>query len=158
VQGRSIAKNMASTYAALGAMGEYFSDFTVRRVPFSLGSSSVITGSGMSVRKALYEYCLSQDMQVLKTRGVVVGVDKALQLELVNKAHRIAYAREAIVVDEKVASFDQVSRQRSRWLNSYFRHSFEVIKTFFAGLAKMDWNMLWFAVTTLMPPLFILVF
>jgi len=158
VQGRRIAKNMDSTYAALDAMGEYFYDFTVRRVPFSLGSSSVIAGSGMSVRKELYEYCISQEMQELKKRGIVVAEDKALQLELVNKGHRIAYAPEAIVFDEKVASFDQVSRQRSRWLNSYFRHSFEVIKTFFAGLAKMDWNMLWFAVTTLMPPLFILVF
>lgn len=157
VQGKRIAKNMNSTYAALDAMGEYFYDFTVRRVPFSLGSSSVIAGSGMSVRKDLYGYSIARDMEELKKSGIVVAEDKALQLLLVNKGHRIAYAQEAIIFDEKVASFEQVSRQRSRWLNSYFRHSMEVLKTFFCGLAKMDWNRLWFAVTTLMPPLFILV-
>ena len=158
VQGKRIAKNMDSTYAALDAMGEYFYDFTVRKVPFSLGSSSVIAGSGMSVRRDLYEYAISLEMEELKRVGVVVAEDKALQLLLVNKGHRIAYAPEAVIFDEKVASFEQVSRQRSRWLNSYFRHSVEVMKTFFSGLAKMDWNRLWFAVTTLMPPLFILVF
>ncbi len=158
VQGKRIAKNMDSTYAALDAMGEYFYDFTVRKVPFSLGSSSVIAGSGMSVRKDLYEHAISLEMEELKRLGVVVAEDKALQLLLVNKGHRIAYAPEAIIFDEKVASFEQVSRQRSRWLNSYFRHSIEVLKTFFSGFAKMDWNRLWFAVTTLMPPLFILVF
>jgi len=158
VQGRRIAKNMDSTFAALDAMGEYFYDYTVRKVPFSLGSSSVIAGSGMSVRRDLYEYAISLEMEELKREGVVVAEDKALQLLLVNKGHRIAYAPEAVIFDEKVASFEQVSRQRSRWLNSYFRHSVEVLKTFFSGLAKMDWNRLWFAVTTLMPPLFILVF
>jgi cellulose synthase/poly-beta-1,6-N-acetylglucosamine synthase-like glycosyltransferase len=158
VQGKRIAKNMDSTYAALDAMGEYFYDFTVRKVPFSLGSSSVIAGSGMSVRRDLYEYAISLEMEELQRLGVVVAEDKALQLLLVNRGHRIAYAPDAIIFDEKVASFEQVSRQRSRWLNSYFRHSREVLKTFFSGLAKMDWNRLWFAVTTLMPPLFILVF
>lgn len=158
VQGKRIAKNMDSTYAALDAMGEYFYDFTVRKVPFSLGSSSVIAGSGMSVRRDLYEYAISLEMEELQRLGVVVAEDKALQLLLVNRGHRIAYAPDAIIFDEKVASFEQVSRQRSRWLNSYFRHSSEVLKTLFSGLAKMDWNRLWFAVTTLMPPLFILVF
>ena len=158
VQGKRIAKNMDSTYAALDAMGEYFYDYTVRKVPFSLGSSSVIAGSGMSVRRDLYEHAIALEMEELKRLGVVVAEDKALQLLLVNKGHRIAYAPEAVIFDEKVASFEQVSRQRSRWLNSYFRHSLEVIKTFFSGLAKMDWNRLWFAVTTFMPPLFILVF
>src|SRR5690606_31320100 len=125
---------------------------------FSLGSSSVIAGSGMSVRRDLYEYSISNEVKELKRLGVVVAEDKALQLFLVNKGHRIAYAPDAIIFDEKVVSFDQVSRQRSRWLNSYFRHSLQVLKTLVSGLAKMDWNRLWFAVTTLMPPLFILVF
>src|SRR5690606_11330679 len=158
VQGKRIAKNMDSTYAALDAMGEYFYDYTVRLVPFTLGSSSVIAGSGMSVRKDLYELSIALEMQELKRKGVVVAEDKALQLLLVNKGRRIAYAPDAIIFDEKVASFDQVSRQRSRWLNSYFRHSRDVLKTLLSGIAKMDWNRLWFAITTLMPPLFILVF
>src|SRR5690606_1092837 len=71
VQGRRIAKNMDATYAALDAMGEYFYDFTVRKVPFSLGSSSVIAGSGMSVRRDLYEYSISNEVKELKRLGVV---------------------------------------------------------------------------------------
>lgn len=157
VQGRRIAKNMDSTYAALDSMGEYFYDFAVRKVPFSLGSSSVIAGSGMSIRRDLYEGSILREMEELKKTGVVVAEDKSLQLLLVNKGYQIAYASEAVIFDEKVASFDQVSRQRSRWLNSYFKHSVHVLKTFFSGLSKMDWNRLWFAVMTLMPPLFILV-
>lgn len=157
VQGKRIAKNIDTTYAALDAMGEYFYDFAVRKVPFSLGSSSVIAGSGMSVRRDLYEMSINREMGELQKSGVVVAEDKSLQLMLVNKGHRIAYAPEAIIFDEKVASFEQVSRQRSRWLNSYFKHSVDVLKTFFAGLAKLDWNRLLFSVATLMPPLFILI-
>lgn len=157
VQGKRIAKNMASVYAALDALGEYFYDFTVRQVPFSLGSSSVIAGSGMSVRKDLYLESIQNGMAELKRLGVIVAEDKSLQLMLVNKGHRIAYAEEAIIFDEKIASLQQVSRQRSRWLNSYFKHSKEVFKTLLKGITKMDWNMIWFSLTTLMPPLFILV-
>ena len=157
VQGKRIAKNMDTIFASLDALGEYFYDFTVRQVPFSLGSSSVIAGSGMSVRRDLYQLSIHKEMQELKKLGVVVAEDKSLQLLLVNSGHRIAYAADAIIFDEKVASFQQVSRQRSRWLNSYFKHSKEVLKTFFKGIIKLDWNMIWFSLTTLMPPLFILV-
>jgi cellulose synthase/poly-beta-1,6-N-acetylglucosamine synthase-like glycosyltransferase len=157
VQGKRIAKNMGTVYAALDALGEYFYDFTVRQVPFSLGSSSVIAGSGMSVRKDLYLESIKKGMEELKQLGVIVAEDKSLQLMLVNKGHRIAYAEEAIIFDEKIASLQQVSRQRSRWLNSYFKHSKEVFRTLIKGISKMDWNMFWFSLTTLMPPLFILV-
>lgn len=157
VQGKRIAKNMATVYAALDALGEYFYDFTVRKVPFCLGSSSVIAGSGMSVRKDLYLESIGLGMAELEQLGVIVAEDKSLQLMLVNKGHRIAYAEEAIIFDEKIASLQQVSRQRSRWLNSYFKHSKEVFKTLLNGISKTDWNMIWFSLTTLMPPLFILV-
>jgi len=157
VQGRRIAKNMNSTYAALDALGDYFYDYTVRKVPFSLGSSSVIAGSGMSVKFDLYRKSISKEMEELKRHGVVIAEDKSLQLMLVNMGHRIAYAEEAIIFDEKVTSFHQVSRQRSRWLNSYFKHSGEALHSLFKGILKGDWNRIWFCVTTLMPPLFILV-
>src|SRR5690606_10555493 len=96
---------------------------------------------------------IANEMSELKKLGVVVSEDKSLQLWLVNAGHRIAYAPDAIVFDEKVASFQQVSRQRSRWLNSYFKHSREVLITLFKGVQKMDWNRTWFSLTTLMPPL-----
>lgn len=157
VQGRRIAKNMDSTYAALDALGEYFYDYTVRKVPFALGSSSVIAGSGMSVQCDLYRQSIAKEMEELKNDGVVIAEDKSLQLMLVNNGHRIAYAEEAIIFDEKVSSLQQVSRQRSRWLNSYFKHSREVLASLLKGILNGNWNRIWFSVTTLMPPLFILV-
>ena len=54
VQGERTAKNLDSVYACLDAAGEYYKNFTDRLAPFSIGSSAVIAGSGMSIAYDLY--------------------------------------------------------------------------------------------------------
>jgi cellulose synthase/poly-beta-1,6-N-acetylglucosamine synthase-like glycosyltransferase len=157
VQGKRIAKNIDSTYAALDALGEYYYDYSVRAVPFYLGSSSTIAGSGMSIERSLYEESLIKEMNELSKMGVVVSEDKSLQLQMVRKGKRIAYAASAIIFDEKITRSEQIGKQRGRWLNSYFRHSKESLNAFLQGVLTMDWNLTFFAVVVLMPPMIILV-
>lgn len=157
VQGKRIAKNIDTTYAALDALGEYYYDYSVRNVPFKLGASSTIAGSGMSIQKDLYQNNIAHEMKELVANGVVVSEDKSLQLQLVRKGLRIAYAPAAIIFDEKISSSHQIGKQRGRWLNSYFRHSWEGLKALGKGLASLDWNIFLFSITVLMPPMVVLV-
>ncbi|SHN15680.1 Glycosyltransferase, catalytic subunit of cellulose synthase and poly-beta-1,6-N-acetylglucosamine synthase [Cyclobacterium lianum] len=156
VQGKRIAKNIKGTYAALDALGEYYYDFAVRSVPFMLGSSSTIAGSGMSLEKTIYRQNIAGEMQVLQDRGLVVAEDKSLQLELVSSGHRIAYSAAAIVFDEKVTAAHQVGRQRGRWLNSYFGQLPASLGLFLRGLFRLDWNKVYFALMVSMPPMIML--
>jgi len=157
VQGKRIAKNIDTTYAALDALGEYYYDYSVRNVPFLLGSSSTIAGSGMSIQKDLYQQNIAHEMKELMALGVVVSEDKSLQLQLVRQGLRIAYAPAAIIFDEKISSSQQIGKQRGRWLNSYFRHSAEALKALGKGLVGLDWNIFLFSLTVLMPPMVVLV-
>ena len=157
VQGKRIAKNIAGTYAALDALGEYYYDFAVRNIPFLLGSSSTIAGSGMSIEKNLYSKNIAKELLVLKEQGVVVAEDKSLQSELVDQGHKIAYAAAAIIFDEKITAATQIGRQRGRWLNSYFGQLPGALKLFVNGVLKFDWNRIYFALMTAMPPMVFLV-
>ncbi|MEQ1796425.1 MAG: glycosyltransferase [Lacibacter sp.] len=157
VQGKRIAKNIDTTYAALDALGEYYYDYTVRNVSFRLGSSSTLAGSGMSIALPVYKLNIASEMLNLQKHGVVVAEDKSLQLEFVKSKKIIAYAPAAVIFDEKTTSGYQVSRQRTRWLNSYFKHSTDALKLLFAGISKLNWNIIYFAVMVLFPPLSILV-
>ena len=157
VQGKRIAKNIEGTYAALDALGEYYYDFAVRNLPFQLGSSSTIAGSGMSIEKNLYRENIDKELLTLEKQGVVVAEDKSLQSELVDQGHIIAYAGAAIIFDEKITGAEQIGRQRGRWLNSYFGQLPENLKLIGKGLIKMDWNRIYFAVMTAMPPMVVLV-
>ena len=157
VQGKRIAKNIEGTYASLDALGEYYYDFAVRNLPFQLGSSSTIAGSGMSIEKNLYEENIAKELLILEKQGVVVAEDKSLQSELVDQGHIIAYAGAAIVFDEKITGAEQIGRQRGRWLNSYFGQLSENLKLIGKGLLKMDWNRVYFAIMTAMPPMVVLV-
>ncbi|GAB3017333.1 glycosyltransferase family 2 protein [Cyclobacterium sediminis] len=157
VQGKRIAKNIEGTYAALDALGEYYYDFAVRNLPFQLGSSSTIAGSGMSIEKNLYRENIDKELLTLEKHGVVVAEDKSLQSELVDQGHIIAYAGAAIIFDEKITGAEQIGRQRGRWLNSYFGQLPENLKLIGKGLIKMDWNRIYFAIMTAMPPMVVLV-
>lgn len=156
VQGKRTAKNLDSMYAALDGLGEYYYDFIARQIPFSVGSSSTIAGSGMSIKTDVYRKNIDHEMEVFSREGINVSEDKALQLELVSGGHRIAYAANAILFDEKVSDASQVSRQRTRWLNSYFRHVKDVLPVIKAGFVKRNWNIFYFGLNVLMPPLVIL--
>ncbi len=157
VQGRRTAKNVDTIYACIDAMGEYYYNYIVRYAPFKLGSSAPISGSGMTIEVNLYNEYLNNEEITNGLDTVIVAEDKILQAELVDRGYRIAYAKDAIVYDEKVTSAAQVERQRTRWLNSYFMYAIVALKIIFKGFIKFNWNQFYFGLNIFLPPLFIII-
>lgn len=155
VQGRRTAKNVDSVYACLDAMGEYYYNYVNKYAPSKLRSSSPIAGSGMALDYDLYVDHLNNYDE--GSDKVIVAEDKLLQAEIVVKGHNIAFAWDAIIYDEKVSSGSQVERQRTRWINSYFKYSIEAIQIIFQGITNFSWNQFLFGLNIFLPPLFLLV-
>ncbi len=160
VQGQRTAKNLDTTYACMDAMGEFYKNYTDRYIPYLLGSSSVISGSGMAVETELYwAYLRSPEIEKGKHQWKkMLQEDKILQNNLLFKKEKITYAMDAIVYDEKVVSGVQVETQRSRWLFSYFQNLPNASGILLKGLLGFNWNQLLFGLVTIAPPMFIQLF
>ncbi|MEM9848037.1 MAG: glycosyltransferase, partial [Bacteroidota bacterium] len=158
IQGQRTAKNLDSTMAAVDALGEFYKNYVERYVSYLLGSSAVISGSGMAVQTDLYmAYLNSPEIQTGKTQWKkMLQEDKILQNFLLKKEERIAYAWDAIVYDEKVSTAEAVETQRSRWLYSYFQNLPNSSTLLWRGISGFNWNQLLFGLITIAPPLFIL--
>jgi cellulose synthase/poly-beta-1,6-N-acetylglucosamine synthase-like glycosyltransferase len=157
VQGRRTAKNLNSTYAALDSLGEHYKNYIERYVPYLLGGSAVISGSGMATETALYRAYLNapEIQQGQHQWKKMLQEDKILQNFLVRRKVRIAYARDAVVFDEKVSSGAAVETQRSRWLFSYFQNLPNSGGIFLRGLLGANWMQLYFGFVTMVLPMFI---
>ncbi|MDG1436066.1 MAG: glycosyltransferase [Saprospiraceae bacterium] len=160
IQGQRTAKNLDTIYACADATGEFYKNYIERYVPYLLGSSSVISGSGMAVETDLYSaYLASPAIEMGKTQGKkMLQEDKILQNNLLFKDEKIVFAKNAIVFDEKVVSGEQVEIQRSRWLFSYFQNLPNSSGLIIKGLTRLSWNQFFFGLITVAPPLFILLF
>ena len=160
IQGQRTAKNLDTMYACADATGEFYKNYIERYVPYMLGSSTVISGSGMAVETDLYAaYLASPEIAQGKTQWKkMLQEDKILQNNLLYKDEKIVYAKNAIVFDEKVVSGDQVETQRSRWLFSYFQNLPNSSGLILKGLTRFSWNQFFFGLITIAPPLFILLF
>ena len=160
VQGQRTAKNLDTVYACADATGEFYKNYIDRYVPYMLGSSTVISGSGMAVETELYAaYLASPEIEQGKTQWKkMLQEDKILQNFLLSKNEKISYAKNAIVYDEKVVSGEQVETQRSRWLFSYFQNLPNSSGFVLKGLTGFSWNQFLFGLITISPPLFILLF
>ena len=149
VQGIRKAKNLDTKIAALDAARDLYYHFYDGKVLFGLGSSATLSGSGMAFTIGLFRECLENK----DIRGA--GFDKVLQYAIVKLKHRIAFAEKAIVYDEKTSASDQLVKQRSRWINTwfkYFRYGFNLLTK---GLQNANLNQFLFGLTLLRPPLFI---
>lgn len=157
IQGQRTAKNLDTTYAALDSMGEHYKNYLEREVPFRLGGSAVISGSGMATETGLYRtYLQSPDIEQGKYLGKkMLQEDKILQNFLLRRGERIAYARQAIVYDEKVETGEAVTTQRGRWLFSYFQNLPNALGILRRGLLGLNINQIYFGFVTLVLPMFI---
>lgn len=160
VQGKRTAKNLDTIYACADATGEIYKNYIERYVPYLLGSSATIAGSGMAVQTGLLKEFLysPQIMQLLESGRVIVAEDKLLQNFLLNRRQVIAFAKEAIVYDEKVKAAAQVKRQRTRWLYAYFQNLPQAARLTARGIWGGSLNLFIAGVFALIPPLFILLF
>jgi cellulose synthase/poly-beta-1,6-N-acetylglucosamine synthase-like glycosyltransferase len=160
IQGQRTAKNLDTVYACADATGEFYKNYVERLLPFRLGSSAVISGSGMAVEAALYKaYLASPEIEQGKRLWKrMLQEDKILQNFILRENGRIAYAWDAIVYDEKVTTASAVETQRSRWLFSYFQNLPNSLGILRRGILGFSFNQLLFGLITLSPPLFILLF
>lgn len=158
IQGQRTAKNLDTKYAAADSLGEFYKNYTERYAPYLIGSSAVISGSGMAVETELYKaYLASPEIEQGKHLWKkMLQEDKILQNFLLRLDEKIVYAWEAIVYDEKVTTGDAVETQRSRWLYSYFQNMKNAIGILRRGLMRFSWNQFLFGWITISPPLFIL--
>ncbi|MBK7087449.1 MAG: glycosyltransferase [Chitinophagaceae bacterium] len=152
VQGVRAAKNTNTEYASLDAVNEMYYLFYDRKILFGIGSSCMLSGSGMAFTTALYKECL----QSSNSSGA--GFDKILQKEILLRNHRIAFAENAIVYDEKTASADQLVKQRARWINTWFRYSKFGFQLMLKGIINFNLNQWLFGFVLVRPPLFMLLF
>jgi cellulose synthase/poly-beta-1,6-N-acetylglucosamine synthase-like glycosyltransferase len=158
IQGQRRAKNLDTTYAALDSMGEHYKNHIERYVPYLLGGSAVISGSGMATEAGLYRaYLASPEIEQGKHQWKkMLQEDKILQnFVLRQPGGRIAYARQAIVYDEKVETGAAVETQRSRWLFSYFQNLPNASGLLLRGLLGLNFNRAYFGFVTLVLPMFI---
>ena len=160
IQGQRTAKNLDTMYACADATGEFYKNYIERYVPYLIGSSSVISGSGMAVEAELYKaYLASPEIQQGQHKWKkMLQEDKILQNFLLRRKEKISYAWDAVVYDEKVTSAEQVETQRSRWLYSYFQNLPNSSGLVLRGLLGLNYNQLLFGLITIAPPLFILLF
>jgi cellulose synthase/poly-beta-1,6-N-acetylglucosamine synthase-like glycosyltransferase len=149
VQGVREAKNLNTTYARLDAARDIYYHFYDGKVLFGIGSSATLAGSGMAFTTQLYRDCL-------ESRDITgAGFDKVLQSIIVGQNLRIAFAPKAIVYDEKTTHADQLVKQRSRWINTWFRYFKFGFTLLMKGLRDFSRNQFVFGLVLLRPPLFI---
>lgn len=160
IQGQRTAKNLDTMMAKADALGEFYKNYIDRLAPYKVGSSAVISGSGMAVESKLYQaYLDSPEIEQGKHQWKkMLQEDKILQNFLLRKNEKIAYAWDAIVYDEKVTTEDAVETQRSRWLFSYFQNMKNSIGIIRRGIFGFSWNQLLFGLVTISPPMFIMLF
>ncbi len=157
IHGQRTAKNIDSPIAAADAVGEFYKNYIERFGAYRVGSSAVISGSGMAVERQLYwDYLMGPDIQAGKEKWKkMLQEDKILQNFLLRQDEEIAYAWNAIIFDEKVSDGDAVETQRSRWLYSYFQNVPNSLGILRRGLVNRSWNQFFFGLVTISPPLFI---
>lgn len=151
VQGVRTAKNSNTPLACLDAINELYYLFYDRKVLFAIGSSSMLSGSGMAFTTDLYRKCLGNS----NTSGA--GFDKVLQYRILSLGYTIAFAESAILYDEKTAHADQLVKQRARWNNTWFRFFPFSLKLMTQGIYTFSLNRLLFGFILFRPPLFLLV-
>ena len=159
IQGQRTAKNLDTMMAAADSLGEFYKNYVERQVPPLLGSSTVISGSGMAVEQDLYESYLYGE-EITKGKELwkkMMQEDKILQNHILRAGEQIVYAKDALCYDEKVTSANEVETQRSRWLFSYFQNIPNSTGFILRGLFIFNWNKLFFGLVTASLPLFILI-
>ena len=159
IQGQRKAKNPVTTYAALDSLSEHYRNYTERYVPHLLGCSSVVGDSGMATETGMYKAYLGSPevMQGLTLGKKMLREDKILQNFLIRKSKKIAYARHAILFDEKTDPDANPGTQRNRWLSSYFQNLPNATRLLWLGMIRASFNQVYFGFVTFAMPMFMLI-
>lgn len=147
VQAHFKPKNTSTNFARMDAIGDMFNFFIEREVRMMLDMSATIWGSGVAI-----DYTIYKEVTYTNYLG---GFDKKLQAYLVQRVPKIAFAKEAVLYDEKISSGSSLENQRTRWISSYFKYFKECAGILINGIRRFNFNLIYFGFNTLRPPLFI---
>lgn len=132
-QAHRIAKNRNTNLAYLDAVSEEINNSIFRQGHVNLGLSAALIGSGMA-----FEYALLKEK--LASIQAVGGFDRALELTLFKEGKRIDYLPEAYVLDEKIQTHSDFTRQRRRWLSAQFHYLMTFLKDVPYAVRKGSWD------------------
>lgn len=145
VQGHRTAKNTNTTTALLDAISEEVNNSIFRKGHRRLGLSAMIIGSAFAIELNVFKR-LMYDIRD------VAGEDRELDIKLLSERIKIDYNDKAIVFDEKVESWDNFTRQRTRWAAAHLDFILKYFSASFSLLmhGNIDYfNKVWH---TLIPP------
>jgi cellulose synthase/poly-beta-1,6-N-acetylglucosamine synthase-like glycosyltransferase len=149
VMGHIKAKKPQGSYAQLDSAGEIYTNFMYRKASMALGCSSNIDGKGLAVDYKVY--------QTIDYQHLLGGFDKKVQADLAVKVPQIAYADTAYVYDEKIPDAGALRKQRTRWINAYFKYTGLNARVLAQGVASLNLRLAYFGLNLLQPPLFLLI-
>lgn len=149
VQGNLCAKNSRGKYEKIDSCGVLFNNFIDRDMRSLLGFSINIWGSGISIDRMAYQTV------TYNNRSQHGGFDKRMQLEIIKNIGHIAYARNAIVFDEKVSDGINLEQQRIRWISSYFKFWKDSAGLLLEGIRSRNPDHIYFGYNLLRPPYFL---
>lgn len=110
VQARRLPKNPDTSLASrLDAVSELVAQSVGQAGRRALGLSGFIIGSGTAYQREVFA------MLIAGYRGAL-NEDAEWQLRLALAGQRLRWTPDAVFYDEKTARFDQIERQRTRWL------------------------------------------
>lgn len=128
IQGKRVAKNANNDLAVLDGISEAINNHLFRKGHQALGLSSALIGSGMAFDFELFK-------TYMKEIDALGGFDKQLEINWLKDGHKIYYAEDAIVLDEKVDNRETFTRQRTRWIAAQIRYGFQ-------SIVKSSWLLL----------------
>lgn len=149
VQGLRAAKNLDTNYACLDAARDIYYHFYDGEILFKSGSSATLAGSAMAFETNIYLNFLKD----CKVSGA--GFDKVLQHYIVTQDIQIAFNKNAILFDQKTTHSSQLVKQRSRWINTWFKYFSYGFGLIAKGVKNASINQFIFGIVLLRPPLFI---
>lgn len=132
-QAHRIAKNLNTNLAYLDAVSEEVNNSIFRQGHVNLGLSAALIGSGMA-----FEYDLLKEK--LASIQAVGGFDRALELTLFKEGKRIEYLPDAYVLDEKIQTHSDFTRQRRRWLSAQFHYLTAFLKDVPYAIRMKSWD------------------
>jgi len=129
VQGQRVAKNSKASFAVLDAVSEAINNNIYNQGPVNVGLSARLVGSAMAFDYELFK-------SVMQSVNAIGGFDKELEIKLLLQGKYLAYAAEAIVLDEKVRKAAVFQKQRTRWVAAQFHYLFHYGGRAFAELVQ----------------------
>lgn len=147
VQTNMLSKNLDTNFAKLDSLGHTYHNFLERQVKMEMGCTSSILGLGLAIDMELYKK--------VAFKNELGGFDKKLQIHLTESVPMIAFAKDAIVYDEKVENAAAFEKQRTRWIFTYFEYFRENFHFMIRAVARFKFGRILLGFSMMRPPMFL---